>query len=308
MTSLQVDPKAKIVELLYEEFFKSNIAGLSVHDFMRTVDIPENKLYPELEILASKWFITKNQYARYVLTISGINLYEEYLPPSEITRKQQERRLILEVLLPLYTEQHVYDLMGSDQLANQTKITDPLYLLATVEYLSQGGLVYLEVMNGGAFYIRLTAEGHEALQDKITDNLTAMAGVYKILFNLENHLRQYIESKMRKALGTVWWEKGVSETVRAKAASRKATEINAGWSLSLTNGESDYLLFEDLSKIIIKNWDNVFKQDLQNQSKIILKLSELEIIRHAIAHTRTLTSEGMTRLGQYSNELLSLTR
>jgi hypothetical protein len=305
--SVQIDPKVRIVELLYAEFFKSNIAGLAIQNFMMTLDIPENKLYPELEILESNWFIQKNQINRYVITVSGINKYEELIPPSEITRKQQERKLILEVLLPQYTEQHVYDFMTSDELANRTNMTDRLYLLATVEYLSQSGLVYLEVANGGAFWIRLTSEGYQSLQDKVTNNLTVMVGAYKILFNLENHLRQYIESKMRNVLRTDWWEKGVSEGVRAKAGKRKAAEGNAGWSISLTNGESDYLLFEDLSKIIISNWDNVFKEDLHDQSKIILKLTELEIIRHAIAHTRMLTLEGMTRLQQYSNELLTLT-
>jgi hypothetical protein len=305
--SVQIDPKVRIVELLYGEFFKSNIAGLAIQNFMMTLDIPENKLYPELEILESNWFIQKNQINRYVITVSGINKYEELIPPSEITRKQQERKLILEVLLPLYTEQHVYDFMTSDELANRTKLTDRLYLLATVEYLSQSGLVYLEVANGGAFWIRLTSEGYQSLQDKITNNLTVMVGAYKILFNLENHLRQYIESKMRNALGTDWWEKGVSGGVREKAGKRKAAESNTGWNISLTNGESDYFLFEDLSKIIISNWDNVFKEDLHDQSKIILKLTELEIIRHAIAHTRMLTLEGLTRLQQYSNELLALT-
>lgn len=66
-------------------------------------------------------------------------------------------------------------------------------------------------------------------------------------------------------------------------------------------------MFEDLARIIVVNWDNVFKQDLHEQEKITPKLKELEVIRHAIAHTRTLTLEAMTRLEHYSEELLTLT-
>jgi Swt1-like HEPN len=304
---MQVDLQVKILELLYGEWFKSNIAGLSVQALTSNTVSSENEIYTALGILEAGWLIQKNDLSWYVITIGGVDRYEEMLPPSQITRKREERRRILDVLLPFYQDD-VHNWITNDELAKQTQMIDLLYLLATVEYMHQSGLVDLDVLNGGAFYVRISAGGVISLQNNITDNMIAMANAYKILFNLENHLRQYIELRMRNNLGPECWNNGVSDNVRQKAAERKLKESNMGWKVSVTKGDSEYLLFEDLSKIMVVNWERVFKQDLHDQEKIKFRLKELEDIRNAIAHTRTLTQEGMTRLEHYSQDLLTLTK
>jgi hypothetical protein len=194
----------------------------------------------------------------------------------------------------------------SDDVANKVQINNHRYLASTAVYLNQSGAVDLDMFIGGAFKIRLSADGFASLQVKTVDNSIVMARAYMILFRLENQLRNFIESTMRITFGSQWWDTKVSSLVRQRADERKQKESSMGWSVSLKNGDTQYLLFEDIQKIIITNWEEVFKKSLIDQQKIILKLKELEDMRNAIAHTRTLTLDGMTRLEQYSQDLLNL--
>lgn len=47
---MQADLKVKILELLYAEHFKSNIAGLSVQALSTTAGSPENEVYIALDL------------------------------------------------------------------------------------------------------------------------------------------------------------------------------------------------------------------------------------------------------------------
>jgi Swt1-like HEPN len=67
-----------------------------------------------------------------------------------------------------------------------------------------------------------------------------------------------------------------------------------------------YLLFEDLEKIIIRNWEEAFKPVFHDQHAISLRFGELVEIRNSIAHTRMLSQEGMIRLNQYSQDLINM--
>jgi len=83
-------------------------------------------------------------------------------------------------------------------------------------------------------------------------------------------------------------------------------EKNVGWQVTNTRGNIEFLSFEHIQKIIVNNWNDVFESIFQDQNKITLKLTELEIIRNAIAHTRTLSDEGIKRLEQYAQDVFNL--
>jgi len=107
--------------------------------------------------------------------------------------------------------------------------------------------------------------------------------------------------------GSDWWNIGVSKGLKDKADEMKKAELKVGWEVSSTKTNLEYLSFEHLQKLINNNWKDVFENVFGSQDKIALKLNELETIRNAIAHTRTLSDDGMQRLEQYSQDIFNLT-
>ena len=134
-----------------------------------------------------------------------------------------------------------------------------------------------------------------------------MKNAYAILFNLENHLRDFLELQMSAKLGSDWWNLGVPKGIKERVNQMREDERKVGWEVTTLVGNSQFLSFEHIQKIIVNNWNDVFRTIFQDQNKIILKLTELEIIRNAIAHTRTLSEAGMQRLEQYSQDIINLT-
>jgi hypothetical protein len=69
----------KILDLLYKKWFKDYSNGISFQTFISKLSYTENEIYQTLEILLSNWIVEKNQIGWYVITHSGIDLYEETL-------------------------------------------------------------------------------------------------------------------------------------------------------------------------------------------------------------------------------------
>jgi hypothetical protein len=296
----------KILGVLYEKWFKNHSeAALSLQSLISQLDLVENEASQSVEILLSNALVKKNNISWYVITFCGIDTYEENLPPSLVSNRKQERRMVLESLLESYNR-NINQRMNNKELANLIQINDPDYLLAIVEYLGQKGLVSLKKYVGGGFHISLSALGFQSLQDLTIDNAVIMVGAYRILFSLENRFRQFIESTMRSKRGAEWWNECVSNSIKKKVDHMRQAERSLGWQVSATNSNAEYLLFEDLEKIITTNWKEVFEPFFQDQQKITHRLKELEGIRNSIAHTRILSMDGMNRLEQYSQDLLNM--
>ena len=302
---MSVETLRKVLELIYEMWFENYVVGLSKQDLIRETGIEENQIYQALEILESKALIQSNYPLRYVITTYGIDKREEMFPPATLAVKRQERRKILESLLELY-QINVYERISSDVLAEQIQSTDHNYLLGIVVYLEQSGLVYLDKYSGGLFYIRLTAQGFQSFQDHITDNSIVMASAYRVLFNLENYMRKFIETKLTSAYGTNWWNKGIAKSIREKVNGKRKEEIEAGWKISKRDTDMEYLLFSDLERVITNNWKEVFESYFHDQDKVTGRLTMLEDVRNSIAHTRTLTIDAMNRLQQNYDDLMNL--
>jgi hypothetical protein len=88
----------------------------------------------------------------------------------------------------------------------------------------------------------------------------------------------------------------------------KADETSMAWTVAIAKSNTEYLLFEHLNGIITNNWKDVFEPIFKDQHKIQLPLRELESLRNAIAHTRTLSADGTTRLEQYSTDIFNMTK
>jgi hypothetical protein len=112
-----------------------------------------------------------------------------------------------------------------------------------------------------------------------------------IIFDLLEHaLRNCIRSSLGK-LSEKWWSTRVPLDVREKAEERRQRD-------ELKREPVEYLDFADYIKIITKrdNWREVFSPIFKDETIISAKLKELEPIRNAVRHSRTLTSEQREKL------------
>jgi len=103
--------------------------------------------------------------------------------------------------------------MQSNVLSEKLHLSDWAYLLGTVVYLEQKGLVKLD-MYQGFFLIRITSDGLESMQKPMEDNSTLMLNAYRLLFYLENYMRKFIESQLIAKYKNDWWEEGITKTMR----------------------------------------------------------------------------------------------
>jgi ATP-dependent helicase YprA (DUF1998 family) len=126
-----------------------------------------------------------------------------------------------------------------------------------------------------------------------------------VLHNLENSLRHSIEQQL-SGTASDWWNTCLPENVRTRAESRKQhRETVWPWYPPTSTNNMDYLDFSDYRKIIMfqSNWDHRFKQLFSSLSFIETKLSELEPIRHDIAHSRKLSPRAIDKLYIYCEEI-----
>ena len=273
---------------------------------MEELKATETDLYQALELLETYYLIERDDMGWYKITISGIDKYEGALPPSAVSKRVEQRKIVLQALHDIYKITPL-KLIDNNELSSKCGIDDFTELWGIVYYLERKGLVELEVFLGKNFNVRLTASGYQSFQENVYDKSLEMVGAYRILFQLENRLRKFVERKLRDKYGPEWWEKGISQSVRNKVDQRKKEEASIGWQVSETGSNLEYLLFEHLETIITNNWNEVFQPIFGDQHRISLKLKELETLRHAIAHTRTLSRDGFTRLEQYSSDIETLT-
>ena len=297
----------KVLQILYDSWFKDFYAGLSVNDIINIIrseidTVEENQINQAVAYLASNGWINENDPTRYIITGYGIDVYEQTLPLEIQAVKKQERTKILEILAETYRV-NLNELMHSEILREKIQIKDPLYLRILVTYFEDKNLVILNKYSGTLFFIRLSPEGFESLKDPINDNSAIMASAYQLLFSLENYLREFIKDKLISKYKNDWWEKGTTLKIKDNANKNRLSESSEGWQISEVKSNMDYLYFEDLGSIIRNNWD-LFNTTFNDQEWVTSRLKILEKIHHAIAHTRTLTFGGMTRLNQNGGDLM----
>lgn len=236
----------------------------------------------------------------------GIDVYEKELPPSQVSRRIAQRKHILEFLKEIY-DNDVDRSVNNQQLADGLGTKNNNELKANLKYLTDYSLINSNLHFGDGFSVRLTAAGYSML-DGPNDHgeSVPMTSAYKILFILENQLRKFVEKRLTKQFGETYWQDGISKNLRYKVDKFKEEEDRHLWQVSETKTNMEYLQFPDLLKIIKTNQEE-FKKDFSDIEQIELRLNELEEIRNAIAHMRTLSEDSIIRLEQYNRDLLNLT-
>ena len=178
-----------------------------IRDITKHVEGDENEISKAVKLLENEYLIVRDS-LWYKITSSGIERYEQTLSPSAVNKRVTQRKLILEVLKELYDKNTEQD-MEEKELSSKTRSDDRMELMGQVKFLDDNGLVHWQPFS--SFLVRLTAEGALHFEKYEKHDYQSMSNAYRILFILENHLRDFLEKKLTDKFGTEWWEKGVSK-------------------------------------------------------------------------------------------------
>ncbi|MGD0266867.1 MAG: Swt1 family HEPN domain-containing protein [Candidatus Methylomirabilota bacterium] len=125
-----------------------------------------------------------------------------------------------------------------------------------------------------------------------------MQRCYRLLFVLENLVREFIIDRFQEEDGQEWFDKRATGAMRKKYEERKSAEDKNQWHVGRNTHPIFYLDFGDLGLIIINHWSE-FKDLLPNQAWLQSRIHEVERTRNVIAHTNTLAPEEGDRLEMY---------
>lgn len=139
--------------------------------------------------------------------------------------------------------------------------------------------------------------------EAIRGGSTQMQRWYRILFVLENVMREFITTRFTELDGEAWFDKRATAAMKKKVESRKEDESKNHWHVGRNEQPIYYLDFGDLGNLIVAHWD-VFKDFFGKQNWIITRIEEAERSRNVIAHTNLLSAEEGARLELYLRDVL----
>jgi hypothetical protein len=122
-----------------------------------------------------------------------------------------------------------------------------------------------------------------------------MQRCYRLLFVLENVVREFVQEVLEEKDGVDWFEKRANAQTKKKISDRKAAELRNQWHAGRNFHPVNYIDFGDLALLIQAHW-NEFKDLLPTQSWAVSRLSDAERTRNVIAHTNILSDEEVVRL------------
>jgi hypothetical protein len=137
-----------------------------------------------------------------------------------------------------------------------------------------------------------------SVQESIRNASQQMQSAYRLLFILENIVRDLISSRFSEPDGPDWFDKRATTPMKTKVEQRKQQEEKNQWHAGRNKDSIFYLDFGDLSRLITSNW-TIFEDLLPSQSWVQSRLDEAERSRNVIAHTNILMSEEVARLEMY---------
>ncbi|MDP9051288.1 MAG: Swt1 family HEPN domain-containing protein [Acidobacteriota bacterium] len=137
-----------------------------------------------------------------------------------------------------------------------------------------------------------------SVQESIRGASLQMQSAYRLLFILENIVRDLISTRFAEPDGPDWFDDRATTQMKAKVEQRKQQEEKNQWHAGRNKESIFYLDFGDLSRLITSNW-TIFEDLLPNQSWVQSRLDEAERSRNVIAHTNILSSDEVARLEMY---------
>lgn len=122
-----------------------------------------------------------------------------------------------------------------------------------------------------------------------------MQRCYRLLFVLENVVREFVSEVLEDKDGPNWFDTRSSNPTKKKVADRKAAEAKNQWHTGRNSHPINYIDFGDLALLIQTHYDR-FKDLLPGQTWAVSRLNDAERSRNVIAHTNVLSDEEVVRL------------
>lgn len=133
------------------------------------------------------------------------------------------------------------------------------------------------------------------VSDAVRAGSLYMQRCYRLLFVLENVVREFIVDVLAEIDGDDWFEKRASVPMKKKVADRKATETKNQWHTGRNQHPVYYLDFGDLALLLQSHWTD-FKGLLPDQAWAVSRIQDAERSRNVIAHTNVLSDNELVRL------------
>jgi hypothetical protein len=128
-----------------------------------------------------------------------------------------------------------------------------------------------------------------------------MQRCYRLLFALENLVREFVQDVLKEKDGADWFDKRANLQVKKKVAERKEKEEKNRWHTGRDSHPVYYIDFGDLALLIQSHWVE-FKDLLPPQAWAVSRLNDAERSRNVIAHTNVLSDDEATRLEMILND------
>jgi hypothetical protein len=139
---------------------------------------------------------------------------------------------------------------------------------------------------------------HPLLPESKLHEAQEMAGLYPLLYVIENSMREVTQRVMRAKYGIDWWNtaltSGKMQSVKQNAAQRQAGETKMSWHQRRGAHDIDYIDFSELRDIILAKQDDFFPDVLgDNRAWFEQFMRELLPSRNVVCHMNPLAQHNV---------------
>jgi hypothetical protein len=128
-----------------------------------------------------------------------------------------------------------------------------------------------------------------------------MQRAFRLLFVLENFIRDFIAARFEELDGVDWFDSRASAQMKQRVTERRQKEQANAWHTGRNEESIYYLDFGDLALLITNHWQ-VFRDLLPDQHFVQSRMLEAERSRNVIAHTNVLAPAEVARLEMYLSD------
>jgi len=132
-----------------------------------------------------------------------------------------------------------------------------------------------------------------------------MQDAYAYVFIIENSLRTFVDTIMKKACDKGWWSK-VKPQTQQLVASRQKKEKHNTWAGQRGSHEIFYCDIDDLRNIITghpREFDGLFREVTDGVHWLVGRISEIAHIRNSVAHNCLMSKSNVGILHLYCGQI-----
>ena len=140
---------------------------------------------------------------------------------------------------------------------------------------------------GTHFNVRVSRTPIPRAIESVDDGAAFKAEHQVLLVELEQSLRNFVETNLLASVGPNWVKRRVSRQMRDRWYGRQAVERAAGRPVFPAIQYADFM---DLAELLCRsdNWNDVFEPFFKDREDVLVSLRRLNPVRRAIAHSRPL--------------------